>query len=442
MQRITKEARLGERRRSFTQKIEKISSPLRTGDDLDPLMEAIGDSHYVLLGEASHGTSEYYTWRARLTRHLIIEKGFTFVAVEGDWPDCYQVNRYIKSYPDAAGSAAETLRAFQRWPTWMWGNWEVAAFTEWLRGYNQTSQRRVGFYGLDVYSLWESMDTIINYLEKTDPEAAQAARQAYYCFEPYGQDEQAYAWSTRMVDKDCEGEVVDLLLKTRARAASYDSDPEAALNVEQNATVMVNAERYYRAMVNSDANSWNVRDIHMADTLDRIMDFHGPKARAVVWAHNTHIGDARATDMAAAGMTNLGQLARQRHAQGDVLLVGFGAYQGWVVAGREWGAPLQRLPVPEARPDSWEEILHQAGQTDRLLLLSEVGGDPWFQERRGHRAIGVVYNPEYEKHGNYVPTSLPSRYDAFVFFDKTQALHPLHVPDEEHSPPATYPWGF
>lgn len=415
---------------------------LETGKSLDPLLDAIGDARFVLLGEASHGTSEYYLWRARLSQRLIVEKGFTFIAVEGDWPDCYRVNRYIKGYPEAGQSAREVLHAFERWPTWMWANWEIVALCEWLRQYNARSPRQAGFYGLDVYSLWESMEAIIAYLEKTDPEAARVARQAYRCFEPYGENEQAYAWSTRMVPETCEDEVIELLRTLRRKSPQYAADPEAAFNAEQNAVVIVNAERYYRAMVRSDANSWNLRDEHMADTLDRLMAFHGPQAKAIVWAHNTHVGDARFTDMARAGMFNIGQLARQRHGQEGVMLAGFGSHRGSVVAGREWGAPMETLPVPAARLGSWEAILHELDAADRMILLDDLRGNEDLLQPRGHRAIGVVYNPEYEAFGNYVPTVLPDRYDTFLYLDETEALHPLHVEPKQLNPPETYPWGL
>jgi erythromycin esterase len=428
---------------SLAQKIREISTPLKTIVDLDPIMDLIGDSRLVLLGEASHGTSEYYLWRARLTQRLIQEKGFTLIAVEGDWPDCYQVNRYIKGYPEAATNGIEALQVFRRWPTWMWANWEIAALVEWLRRHNGQANRKTGFYGLDVYSLWESMESIVAYLEKTDPEAARVARQAYLCFEPFGESEQAYAWNTRMVAEDCEDEVIDLLLEMQRRAVRYDSDPEAAFNAEQNAHVMVNAERYYRAMVRSDMNSWNVRDIHMADTLGRLLDFHGPDAKAVVWAHNTHIGDARATDMVRAGMVNLGQLARERHSDLGVVLVGFGTHRGSVIAGREWGAPLERMEVPEARLTSWEALLHDTLETDHLLLLHQVEKDVNFLKSRGHRAIGVVYDPDYESRSNYVPTVLPLRYDSLIYLDETRALYPMNIEEEPgKQPPETYPWGM
>jgi erythromycin esterase len=422
--------------------LQAASHALENSASLDPLLERIGDARLVLLGEASHGTSEFYTWRARLSQRLIAEKGFSFIAVEGDWPDCYRVNRYIKGYAEAGQSAHEVLQAFERWPTWMWANWEIVALCEWLRRHNASAARQAGFYGLDVYSLWESMAAIMQYLERADPEAARTARQAYLCFEPYGEDEQAYAWATKMVPETCEDEVVELLSAMRRDGARYDSDPEAAFSAEQNAVVMVRAERYYRAMVRSNAESWNVRDEHMADSLDRLLEFHGPGARAIVWAHNTHIGDARFTDMARAGMVNLGQLAGERYGGEEVVLAGFGTHRGSVVAGREWGAPMEVMPVPPARSGSWEAWLHQAEPADRLLLLDSLRGSKSLMAARGHRAIGVVYNPEYEAFGNYVPTILPGRYDSFLYVDQTRALHPLHVTPASQQPPGTYPWGL
>ncbi|RPI32929.1 MAG: erythromycin esterase family protein [Chloroflexota bacterium] len=421
--------------------IDQISHPFETAAELDPLMDMIGEARLVLLGEASHGTSEYYLWRARLSQRLIQEKGFSFICVEGDWPDCYRVNRYIKGYPDAGETAYEVLHAFERWPTWMWANWEVSALAELLRRYNQGRSNKVGFYGLDVYSLWESMESILGYLEQKDPQAAQLARQAYRCFEPYGEDVQAYAWSTRMVPETCEDEVIDLLLEMQRRANRYDGDLEAGFNAEQNSLVVVNAERYYRAMVRSDRSSWNIRDEHMMETLDRLMDFHGPNAKGIVWAHNTHVGDARYTDMARTGMFNIGQLARELHQEEGVVLVGFGSYQGTVIAGREWGAPMEVLPVPPGREGSWEELLHEAGGRDRLLLLPLARDSENLTRVRGHRAIGVVYNPGIESFGNYVPTVLPQRYDAFLYIDTTSALHPLHIEPVKTEPPDTYPWG-
>lgn len=426
--------------------VSAISHPLTGADDLDPLMDLIGDARFVLIGEASHGTSEYYTWRAGISRRLIEERGFSFIAVEGDWPDCYSVNRYVKGYAEAGASAVDVLSAFNRWPTWMWANWEIVAMSEWLRRFNDSrpDESKIGFYGLDVYSLWESMEAILSYLQDKDPSLVEVAYRAFSCFEPYNRDVQDYAFSTMMVPTSCEDEVVDLLREIRAKRPEYPDDREAKFDAEQNALIAVNAERYYRAMVRSDANSWNIRDRHMAETLDRLCQFHGPDTKAIVWEHNTHIGDARATDMAPAGMVNVGQLVRQAHSDEGVVLVGFGSYRGSVIAGARWGAPMERMEVPPGREGSWEDVMHQAGDQEKLMILPEMRQNPQAIETRGHRAIGVVYHPERERFGNYVPTNLPYRYDAFMFLNETQALSPLHMKADidQPEPPDTYPWGF
>lgn len=405
-------------------------------------MERIGGAHFVLLGEATHGTSEYYLWRTRLSQRLIQEKGFSFIAVEGDWPDCYRVNRYIKGYAEAGKSAHQVLNAFERWPTWMWANWEVVALVEWLRQYNAAlpQNQPIGFYGLDVYSLWESLTEVTQYLEQNAPDALQAAYSAYACFQPYGEDAQAYAYATRLVPTSCENEVIDLLRKTqhKAQQTHYDGDAESAFNAEQNARVAVGAERYYRTMIQGDAESWNIRDTHMVDTLRHLVQYHGESVKAIVWEHNTHIGDATATPMAAAGMVNVGQLVRERFSRDDTVLVGFGSYRGSVIAGRSWGAPMESMPVPEARPDSWEGVLHQSLGEDSLLIFDDSNA---FAEVRGHRAIGVVYDPYDRRGGSFVPTSLSRRYDAFIYLEKAQALHPLHLEPRTDQPPETYPWG-
>jgi erythromycin esterase len=428
-----------------TSRLAELSHPLRDDRDLDVLIDEVGDARYVLLGEASHGTSEYYTWRSRITRGLIEERGFSFVAVEGDWPDCYRVNRYVKGYSDCGSSAREVLHAFERWPTWMWANEEVVELTEYLRDHNSTvpGERRVGFYGLDVYSLWDSIAAVQRYLQRVDPEAARRARRAYGCFDPYEHDVQEYAMATALVPTTCEPEVIDILSELRRNAASYREDGrEAFFNAEQNALTVRNAELYYRTMVRGGPASWNIRDTHMVETLERLMEHHGPGAKAIVWEHNTHIGDARATDMARAGMVNVGQLVRQRHDSEGVMLVGFGSYEGSVIAAAEWGAPMARLPVPPARSGSWEALLHEVAPEDRLIVFG--GEEPGeMLEPRGHRAIGVVYEPARERYGNYVPTVLPFRYDAFLFLDRTRALRPLHLqPRDDGEPPETFPSGM
>jgi erythromycin esterase len=426
--------------------LEPFSSPLDGPDDLDPLMERIGEARFVLLGEASHGTAEYYDWRRVLSQRLIREKNFSFIAVEGDWPDCYRINRYVKGYPAAGESIHEVLDNFRRWPTWMWANAEVAHLAEWLGDHNRDlpEYRRVGFYGLDVYSLWESMDAVANYLEhEQGSELANAARTAFECFEPYGYDTEEYARSMSWSPRDCEEEVVTLLRKLREETPLYDGDGrEARFNAEQNALVIKNAEHYYRTMIGGESPSWNIRDRHMAETLDRLMEFHGPQTKAIVWEHNTHIGDARFTDMAASRMVNVGQLARERHLGEGVVLIGFSSHRGSVIAGQYWGAPMEAMPVPEAREGSWEHLLHEAGANDKLLIFDRAEPPTALLTPRGHRAIGVVYRPQYEAYGNYVPSVLPKRYDALLFLDKTHALHPLQFSGTlEHEVPETFPSG-
>jgi erythromycin esterase-like protein len=334
------------------------------------------------------------------------------------------------------------LDSFVRWPTWMWANEEVVAFCEWLREHNaaQPESERVGFYGLDVYSLWGSMSALVDYLQEHEPQHVEAALQAVRCFEPFGEDGSEYAFASRFAPSSCESAVVDLLAQLcHDRSTAVDGDdPEARFAAEQNAAVAAGAERYYRAMVGGSAQSWNVRDLHMQDTLDRLLEHTG--GRAVVWEHNTHVGDARATDMAAAGMVNVGQLARERHGADDVVVVGFGGYRGGVVAGRQWGAPIERMPVPPARDGSLEALLHAQVGADAAFVFPTTDPPEWLTRRLDHRAIGVVYSPDRERWGNYVPTVLGHRYDAFLYFDDTRPLQPLHLEPEADGEVQTWPW--
>jgi erythromycin esterase-like protein len=323
----------------------------------------------------------------------------------------------------------------------MWANDEVVEFCRWLRGVNaaRPDDRRVGFYGLDVYSLWDSMQALLAWLREHEPEHVDIAVQALSCFEPYGEDGAEYAFASRFAPTSCEQAAVELLwsmCEGRGRG-EFPDDPEARFSAEQNAAVVVGAERYYRAMVRGSAESWNVRDVHMADTLDRLLG--QVAAKAVVWEHNTHIGDARATDMAGAGMVNVGQLLRERHGTDAVVLVGFGGYRGGVIAGSSWGAQMARMPVPAARPGSLEALLHDEVGEDALFVVPPGARPAWLDRRLDHRAIGVVYRPEREKWGNYVPTVVGERYDAFLYLDDTRPVRPLHLerPDE-HVPPTAF----
>ncbi len=425
--------------------IKQWTYPLDSKADLQPLFDRIGDARIVMLGEASHGTHDYYTWRSHITKRLIEEKGFNFIAVEGDWPDCYRLNRFVKGYDTSAKGSFQVLHAFDRWPTWMWANWEIVALADWLQKHNTglPANKKAGFYGLDVYSLWESMESIMQYLKKTDIAALKVAEEAFRCFEPYRKGEgSSYARASQFVPELCENEVVNLLNEIQQKLPQYNTDYENVFSAEQNALVTVNAEKYYRAMVHGGPHSWNVRDRHMANTLDRLLKFHGENSKVIVWEHNTHIGDARATDMADEGMFNIGELARMQHNDKGVVLVGFGSYKGTVMAGHSWGAKMQAMQMPEARKGSWEYLLHSAGKENRLLILDDFTHNDMFMENHiGHRAIGVVYNPQYEQYGNYVPSILPLRYDAFIYLDETRALYPLHIEPDGRQMPETYPFG-
>jgi erythromycin esterase len=413
--------------------------PLNDSKDLDPLMERIGDSRIVMLGEASHGTHEYYTWRSAISRRLIEEKGFDFIAVEGDWPDCYRVNRYVKGNDHSDKSPQELIRTFNRWPTWMWGNWEIVSLVEWMKKYNAlpSAKKKAGFYGLDVYSLWESLEALVDYLKKRDEPAFEIAEKALNCFQAAGRDEQNYA--ARALTDSCKKEAIDLLHEIRRKAMFYNHDAEASLNATQNAHVAVEAEKYYSNMISFDDKTWNIRDRHMMDTLNRLLEFHGKDSKAIVWEHNTHIGDARFTDMKAEGLFNIGQLARMHYSEKNTVLVGFGSYAGKVIAGDRWGAPMRELDVPPARKNSIEEILHNESAENRMIIFEPEMMDKRFTETIPHRAIGVVYHPEKER-WNYVPTIMGRRYDAFIYLDETSALHPLHIKTDKAQVPETYPF--
>ncbi|WP_458745290.1 erythromycin esterase family protein [Candidatus Nitrosocosmicus sp. T] len=440
--------------------------------DIDFLLSRIGEAEYVLLGEASHGTSEFYQWRSEISKRLIKEKGFLFIAVEGDWPDCYKVNKYVKGMSDAYKTAKELLRSFNRWPTWMWANTEMVELVEWLKGHNKgihNEDQKAGFYGLDLYSLWESMEEIIQYLKRVDPLLLQDAIKAYNCFEPYNKEVEAYARATAFVPKNCEKEVIDMLVALRNKQTLYSKNHENRddyFNAEQNALTVKDAENYYRTMIRGDVNSWNLRDTHMMDTLERLVNYQAngsskKKPKAIVWAHNTHIGDARFTDMSPSGMINIGQLVREKKGIQNTVLIGFSTYEGTVIAAREWGARMEIMNVPQAREGSWDCVLHNLSvelnskKRDRTIVfdrnsyinsvLKKTDDNLIYDENyetRGQRAIGVVYNPQYERYGNYVPTILSLRYDALLFIDNTNALYPLHLKQvEDKDLPDTFPRG-
>ncbi len=425
-----------------------------TGDrrDYDALLALVGDARIVLLGEASHGTHEFYRERARITRRLLTELGFTAVAIEGDWPDAHRVNRYVRGQGrDRDGE--EALRAFARFPTWMWRNADVLDFVGWLRTFNERrhhTARKAGFYGLDLYSLGASMAAVIAYLDEQDPQAAARARARYECLQPYAGEAAGYGQAVLLgVDEPCRRHVIEQLVELRRRAGEYLArDGMAAEDeyffAEQNAAIVANAEEYYRTMFGDRAGSWNQRDRHMADTLDHLLahlDRHGGRARVVVWAHNSHVGDARATEMGARGELNIGQLVRERHGR-DAVSVGFTTYSGTVTAASDWGAEAERKRVRRALPDSCEALLH-ATHVPAFLLCPLAAGESGraLHEPRLERAIGVIYRPETERQSHWFGASVARQYDALVHIDSTRAVEPLErTPTWElGEPPETYP---
>jgi protein-L-isoaspartate(D-aspartate) O-methyltransferase len=413
--------------------------------DLDGLLDRIGDARVVLLGEATHGTSEFYRMRARITRELVLHHGFCAVAVEADWPDAAQVDRYVRHLPPGRERREP---AFRRFPTWMWRNEEVHRFVEWLREHNgdlQNSPRHVSFHGLDLYSLYTSAAAVIAYLEQVDPEAARVARRRYGCLTPWERDPAAYgraALNDRY--RSCEGHVVAVLRDLLARRLDYSRwDGERFFDAAQNARLIANAERYYRALYYGSVASWNLRDQHMFDTLESLLAFHGPDSRIVVWEHNSHIGDAAATEMGRRGEHNVGQLCRATYKDG-AYLVGFGTDHGTVAAASEWDAPLEIKTVRPAHPDSYERLCHDATVPAFLLSLRDPVREAVREELtppRLERAIGVIYRPETELASHYFQASLPMQFDEYVWFDETRAVSSLGQPPAVGMP-ETYPFGL
>ncbi|WP_054636621.1 erythromycin esterase family protein [Thalassobacillus sp. C254] len=407
--------------------IKKYSKAFEKAEDLQPLIEQAAKAKYVLLGEASHGTSEFYTLRSEITKRLIKEHGFSFVAVEGDWPSSFEVNRYVKGYAAEYKNAKQALSSFQRWPSWMWANEEAAELAEWLKNFNVNHKRneeKAGYYGLDLYSLWESMEAILNYLSKNRSEDVDQAKRTFECFEPFDRKAERYGISAALYGQDCMEEMLELLQTIHEKKETYDNEPEASLNMEINAMAASNAENYYHTMITSDNESWNIRDRHMTEALRSISRFYGKEAKGVIWEHNTHIGDARATDMADEGMVNVGQLLREEYGNEKIYAIGLGTHRGSVTAARKWGEPAEEMTVPEAVAGSWEDLLHQAGGYDKYIMFTNENRT-FFQKSIGHRAIGVTYNPLVEHLGNYVPSRLSDRYDAFIHVEKTNPLSPI-----------------
>jgi erythromycin esterase-like protein len=422
--------------------------------DYDPLIGWTGAARFALLGEASHGTHEFYRERAGITKRLITERGFTAVAVEADWPDASRVNRYVRGLSDDA-TAVDALGDFKRFPPWMWRNTDAVDFIEWLRQHNDAlppDRSRTGFYGLDLYSLHASMEAVLRYLEKVDPPAAGRVRARYACFDHFGDDVRRYGMlTTAGVAEWCREEVIHVLLDLQRRAAAYaERDGRVArdefFDAEQNARLVANAEAYYRSMFLSDVSSWNLRDRHMAETLDALVAHlerrDGQPAKIVVWAHNSHLGDARATEMGQRGELNVGQLVRQRHGS-DALLVGFSTHHGTVTAASNWDGPAERKRVRPALAGSYEAAFHET-QVARFLLRCRDGEtEKALSDPRLQRAMGVIYRPETERASHYFHARLAEQFDAVLHVDESQAVEPLERTAgwEAGEVPETFPFG-
>lgn len=440
---------------SVTNLIEAAARPVEgVAHDYDSLLELIGEARFCLLGEATHGTHEFYQERAEITKRLIKEKGFNVIAVEADWPDAFRVNRYVRGLDDDK-NADQGLGGFKRFPTWMWRNTVVVDFVEWLRDYNlslSSNAPLVGFYGLDLYSLYSSIEAVLNYLNKIDPEAAKRARNRYSCFEQFREDTQAYGYAATFgITETCEREVVSQLMELRRRAADYASrDGRVAQDefffAEQNARLIKNAEAYYRTMFRGRVESWNLRDRHMAETLDALVNYmsaDGQQAKVVVWAHNSHLGDARATYMADYGELNVGQLVREKYGD-QAILIGFTTYTGTVTAASEWDGPAERKRVRPALKKSYEALFHEIDDARFFLTLRDNKQlSTALQGPRLERAIGVIYLPQSERQSHYFDARLARQFDAVIHFDETHALEPLerYPVWESGEPPETFPTG-
>lgn len=431
--------------------LRTAARPLASHTDYDALVHLAGDADLVLLGEATHGTHEFYAIRAELTRRLIVEKGFRAVVIEGDWPDSFRVHRHVTGRGDDA-TAEEALRGFRRFPAWMWRNTAVRDFIEWLRQWNlHTSGGRgmTGFYGMDLYSLHASIESVLDYLEKSDPQAAQRARHRYACFDHFRAEPQEYGLATTHHGAEpCEEKVLLQLLELRQQhidqlKSTGQHTSEDFFSAEQNARLIVNAERYYRSMFHGRDESWNLRDTHMYETLEELRHHlgGGDAAKTIVWAHNSHLGDARATEMGERGELSVGQLVRTRFS-GRSFSIGFTTYAGSVTAASDWGGPAERKTVRPGRRGSYEKLFHAAGISRFWLHLQESSpATQLLETRRLQRAIGVIYRPDTELWSHYFNVVLPRQFDAVIHLDETHALTPLETTSQWDSGefPETYP---
>ncbi len=431
---------------------DRAQASARSEDPYAQILERVGDARVVLIGEASHGTHEFYRERSEITQRLIERKGFAAVAVEADWPDALRVNRYVTGSGDDC-DAASALLGFRRFPTWMWRNAEVLDFVGWLRDFNESRalSSRVGFYGLDLYSLQTSIDAVVRYLERVDPTAAQRARQLYACFNNVS-DPTHYGYGVALgLTQSCHAEVVETLTDLRRRSESYvHLDGVVAEDeyfyAEQNARVAKDAEEYYRTMLASDVSSWNLRDRHMFETVEQLtahLARHRDGTKIVVWAHNSHVGNAAATEMSQRGEFNIGQLARRRYGS-DGVLIGFTTYAGTVSAASDWDSPVERKTVRPGLPGSYEELFHRTGVPRFSLRLDDPAARAACDDPLLERAIGVIYRPETERQSHYFRARLPDQFDVVIHIDHTRAVEPLERTAlwDGASVPEAYPTGL
>jgi erythromycin esterase-like protein len=421
---------------ALSDRVSKAAEPLGgSPDDYDSLVDLIGDARFVLLGEASHGTHEFYRERAVISKKLIYQRGFKAVAVEADWPDAYRINRFVHGVSEDVDSV-EALSGFKRFPQWMWRNADVLDFVGWLREHNDEQvfeDRKCGFYGLDLYSLHASIEAVLDYLKKVDPEAAKRAREHYGCFEHFGKEIETYGYAAGFgLTPTCEDAVVKELVALRRKAMEYlQRDGQVAADAyfcaEQNARVVRNAEQYYRNMFRREVSSWNLRDTHMMESLVSLADHLGKRgapAKIIVWAHNSHLGDARATQMSERGELNLGQLVRQRFGK-EVVLIGFTTYEGTVTAASDWDGPAERKNVRPGHAESYEALFHDVDLPRFYLDLRRNDISSALCAERLERAIGVIYRPDTELISHYFNARLSDQFDAVLHFDHTRAVEPL-----------------
>lgn len=411
--------------------------------DIEPLLDRIGDARVVLLGEATHGTSEFYKMRELISRELIEKKGFTFIGIEGDWPDAARIDHYVRHYEYPPSE----WTAFARFPTWMWRNREVRDFVDWLRHHNLEldPSRRVAFYGLDLYSLHRSIHMVLNYLDDVDPKSAKVARQRYGCLTPWQSDPATYGQAALSgTYKTCEQEVVKMLSELLRKEPEYTpQDGERYFDAVQNAKLVANSEKYYRTMYYGSRASWNLRDGHMYATLNSLLDYHGPRSKAIVWAHNSHVGNAHATEMSNRGEINIGQLCRDKFLD-DCYSIGFGTHTGTVAAASDWNGPMEIKQVVPSLPQSYERLFHDSGCSKFMLSLRNAKSPELLSALtppRLQRAIGVIYRPETELASHYFDAQLPGQFDEMIWFDESKAVSPF-LTSELQGMPDTYPFGL